>query len=65
MAKDFQGEKWKEVKLDFDFINNYRLEISNSGRLKSFNKKANGDFLEGSNGKWISHCALKILYKAG
>lgn len=48
MAKDFSGEKWKEVKFDFDFTNDYRLQISNLGRLRSFNKDSDGNILEGT-----------------
>ena len=48
MVKDYPGEKWKEVKFKFDFTNDYKLEISNSGRLKSYNKTSKGDLLNGT-----------------
>lgn len=48
MAKDYPGEKWKEVKFTFDFINDYKLEISNFGRLRSHNKNSKGDILNGT-----------------
>lgn len=48
MAKSYFGEKWKEVKFNFDFTNDYRLEVSNFGRLRSFHKNSNGDILKGT-----------------
>ena len=48
MIKNYPGEKWKQVKFNFDFINDYRLEVSNFGRLRSFNKVSNGDIIKGS-----------------
>jgi hypothetical protein len=48
MAKDYPGEKWKEVKFDFDFTNDYSLKVSNFGRLKSFNKVSDGEILKGT-----------------
>ncbi len=48
MIKDFPGEKWKKVKFDFEYTNNFRLEISNYGRLKSFAKISDGNIIQGS-----------------
>ena len=48
MEKDYVGERWKEVQFDFDFINVYRLQVSNFGRLRSFNKDSNGNILKGT-----------------
>lgn len=48
MAKSFVGEKWKVVKFDFEFINDYILEVSSFGRLRSFNKDSNGNILKGT-----------------
>jgi HNH endonuclease len=48
MAKDFPDEKWKEVKFDFDYSNDFKLFISNFGRLKTFNKISNGNIIKGS-----------------
>ncbi|MBS1745422.1 MAG: HNH endonuclease [Bacteroidetes bacterium] len=48
MVKSFPGERWKEVQFDFDFSNDYRLEVSNFGRLRSFNRDSDGDILKGS-----------------
>ena len=48
MAKDYPGEQWKTVKFDFDFTNEFRLEISNFGRLKTFNKISDGNIVNGS-----------------
>lgn len=48
MKNSYPGEQWKPVQFDFDFINDYRLEISNFGRLRSFNKISDGDILKGT-----------------
>jgi len=48
MEKDFPNEKWKTVKFDFEFSNDYKLEVSNFGRLKSHHKFAKGNILNGS-----------------
>ena len=48
ITKEYPTEKWAEVKFDFDFINDYRLEISNFGRLRSFNKTSDGNIVKGS-----------------
>ena len=42
------GEKWKNVNFSFEYSNEYRLEISNFGRIRSFNKLSNGNILKGS-----------------
>lgn len=48
MVKNLPGEQWKNVQFDFEFINDYRLEVSNFGRLRSFNKISDGDLVQGS-----------------
>ncbi|CAN5158018.1 hypothetical protein BH09BAC2_BH09BAC2_13580 [soil metagenome] len=48
MTKDNHGEQWKTVKFDFDFTNHFRLEVSNFGRLRTFNKISDGNILNGS-----------------
>lgn len=49
MTKDYPGEQWKTVLFDFEFTNDFRLEVSNFGRIRSFNKiHANGNLLKGS-----------------
>ena len=42
------GEKWKNVNFCFEHSNEYKLEISNFGRMRSFNKISNGNILNGS-----------------
>lgn len=42
------GEKWKNVNFSFEHSNEYKLEISNFGRMRSFNKLSNGNILKGS-----------------
>src|SRR5436190_7716124 len=48
MAKDYPGEQWKTVKFDFEFTNDFRIEISNFGRLRTFNKVSEGNVINGS-----------------
>jgi HNH endonuclease len=48
MTKDYPGEQWKTVKFDFEFTNVFRIEISNFGRLRTFNKISDGDIVNGS-----------------
>jgi HNH endonuclease/NUMOD4 motif len=48
MAKDFPGEQWKTVKFDFEFTNDGRIEVSNFGRLRTFNKLSDGNIINGS-----------------
>jgi hypothetical protein len=45
---NFFGEKWKRVQFDFEYANDNILEVSNFGRLRSFNKISNGNILNGS-----------------
>lgn len=44
----FYSEKWKNVNFPFEHSNDYRLEVSNLGRIRSFNKLSNGNILNGS-----------------
>lgn len=41
-------EIWKPIKFDFVFTNDCRFEVSNWGRVRSFNKVASGRILKGS-----------------
>ena len=44
----FAREEWQEVKIGEEFINDTRLEISNFGRVRAFNKISKGKILNGS-----------------
>ena len=48
MTKDYPGENWKIVKFDFEFTNDMRMEVSNFGRVRSFNYVSDGNILNGS-----------------
>lgn len=61
MIKSYPGEIWKEVKFDFEFTNEYRLEVSNFGRLKTFNKLSDGNELKGSMIKGYRIIRLKFF----
>jgi len=48
MTKNLAGEQWKNVVFNFDYVNDFRLEVSNYGRLRTFNKLSDGNILNGS-----------------
>ncbi|MHA3044907.1 NUMOD4 domain-containing protein [Riemerella anatipestifer] len=45
---EFGKEVWKPIKFDFEFTNDCRFEVSNLGRVRSFNKVSQGRILNGS-----------------
>jgi hypothetical protein len=48
MAKDYTQEKWKQIEFNSQYINENILEVSNYGRIRSFNKISDGHILNGS-----------------
>ncbi|MEO7766717.1 MAG: HNH endonuclease [Ferruginibacter sp.] len=48
MEKSYSGEQWKPIVIDLDFVNTTRVEISNYGRLRTFNKISKGNIIKGS-----------------
>lgn len=48
MTKNLPGEIWKPVVLDENITNENRLEVSNHGRLRTFNKLSDGNIINGS-----------------
>lgn len=48
MTQNYSGEKWKVVEFDFEFTNSGRIEVSNFGRIRTFNKVSNGNIISGS-----------------
>lgn len=48
MTSNFIGEKWKEIPLNLDFEFNYKLEISNFGRIRASHAKATHNILRGT-----------------
>ena len=48
VSTNFFGEKWKPVIIDFEYVNSNRIEISNFGRVRSFNKSSDGNILNPS-----------------
>ena len=48
MTKDYSGEQWKIVQFNFEFTNDCRIEVSNFGRLRTFNKVSDGNIVNGS-----------------
>jgi hypothetical protein len=61
MVDNLPGEQWKTVHFNFEFSNNYKLEVSNYGRLKAFNKINKGKLLEGSMIKGYKIIRLKFF----
>jgi len=62
MATTSTTEKWKDVSFNFKFTNDYRLQVSNLGNLKAFNKFSPGEPLQGSTINGYRIIRLK-LYK--
>lgn len=62
MTKDYPFEQWKTVKFDFEFTNDCRIEVSDFGRLRTFNKVSNGNIVNGSRINGYRIIRLK-LYK--
>ncbi|MBN8835108.1 MAG: hypothetical protein ABS68_10040 [Niastella sp. SCN 39-18] len=60
MAKLNTAETWKKVKFDFKFTNTFRLEVSNLGRVRSFNKQSDGNILKGSTVNGYKIIRLKL-----
>lgn len=48
MNREYPGEKWKEINFDFEYTNKCRLEVSNFGRIRTFNVLSDGNILHGS-----------------
>lgn len=47
MTKNYPGEQWKIIQFDFAYTNETSLEVSNFGRVRSFNKISSGNILNG------------------
>ena len=48
MKQIYPGEQWKAIRFDFPFTNDCRIEISNFGRLRTYNKVSDGNIINGS-----------------
>ncbi|MDQ6763182.1 MAG: HNH endonuclease [Bacteroidota bacterium] len=48
MTTNYPGERWKNVTFDFEFTNDFRIEVSNLGRLRTFNIVSDGNIINGS-----------------
>ena len=62
MAKDFPGERWKTIQFDIEFTNTFRIEISNYGRLRTFNKISDGNIIKGSLTEGYRIVRLKLYH---
>lgn len=61
IAKDYPGEQWKTVQFEMEFVNNFRLEVSNFGRMRTFNKISNGNLINGSMINGYKILRIKLL----
>jgi HNH endonuclease/NUMOD4 motif-containing protein len=48
MVKDLPQEKWKRISLEPGYTNENIMEVSNYGRIRTFNKMSDGNILKGS-----------------
>jgi hypothetical protein len=48
MVKDFPQEKWKRIEFGPGYTNENIMEVSNYGRIRTFNKISDGNVLKGS-----------------
>ncbi len=48
ITKNYPGERWKALEFDFEFTNDCRIEVSNFGRIRTFNIVSDGKILNGS-----------------
>ena len=60
MTNNYSAEQWKTVQFDFDFTQDGHIEISNYGRIRSFNRISKGNILKPSviNGYYILRLKL-------
>lgn len=58
---EYAEEIWKQVEFDFDFTNEFRLEVSNLGRVRTFNKLSDGRLLKGSLTEGYKVIRLKLF----
>ena len=61
MAKENSVEQWKPLKFDFEHTStSSRVEVSNFGRVRSFNKVSNGNIVKGGMVRGFSTMNLKF-----
>ncbi len=48
MTEYFSGEKWKRLEFGAGYTNENIMEVSNYGRIRTFNKNSDGNILKGS-----------------
>ncbi len=60
MTNNYSAEQWKTVQFDFEFTQDGHIEISNYGRIRSFNRISKGNLLKPSiiNGYYILRLKL-------
>jgi hypothetical protein len=48
MEKSMLGERWKNIEFNFEYASENRIEVSNLGRVRTFNRQSDGNILVGS-----------------
>ena len=61
MTHNFPGEIWKSVNFDFEYTNDFKLDVSNYGRLRTFHKNSDGNIISGSHVNGYKILRLKFF----
>ena len=48
MANEIVGEKWKKVNFDTPHTNDFTMQVSNMGKVRTYNNISNGNIINGS-----------------
>jgi hypothetical protein len=63
MKKNYPGEVWKKLLFDKKYINKNLIEVSNFGRIRTFNSISKGNILKGSIINGYSILRIKLYTK--
>ena len=61
MTQSYFGEQWKSVDFSFEHVNGNRIEVSNYGRIRTFNKRSDGNILKTSTINGYKIIRLKLF----
>jgi hypothetical protein len=61
MVKDYPGEQWKTIEFDLDITNGNKIEVSNFGRIRTFNKLSDGNIIRGGTINGYKIMRLKLF----
>lgn len=60
-----EKEVWEPIEFDFEYTNTTHYEVSNLGRVRSFNKISNGNILKGSKTEGYRIIRLRLFRPVG